>query len=178
MIGAAVGAVVGVLFGPLVLATAAGGAALGGLVAKLHDSGFDDKRLHELGSNLQPGTSAIVAVIDHVWVNELEAELQKAGADTVTQQLGTDIAEQLKSGHDVAYTAIAAGDTAVVARATSAPTPEVEGAKAAAAIPAATESSDSSAPAHADSPTTSTSSSTKGAASPPSTPAPVDKPEP
>jgi uncharacterized membrane protein len=121
VIGGAVGAVVGVLFGPLVLATAAGGAALGGLVAQLHDSGFDDNRLRELGKSLQPGTSAIVAVIDHVWVAELEEELRKTGADTVTQQLGADIAEQLKAGHDVAYTAIAAGDTAVVARSTSAP---------------------------------------------------------
>jgi uncharacterized membrane protein len=121
VIGAVVGAIVGVLFGPLVLATAAGGAALGGLVAKLHDSGFEDERLRELGKNLQPGTSAILAVIDHVWVADLEAELRRAGADTVTQQLGADIAEQLKAGHDVAYTAVAVGDTALVARATTAP---------------------------------------------------------
>jgi uncharacterized membrane protein len=121
LIGGAVGAFVGLLFGPLVLATAAGGAALGGLVAKLHDSGFDDQRLKELGKSLQPGTSAIVAVIDHIWVAELEAELRKAGADTATEQLGADIAEQLKAGHSVAYTAIAAGDTAVIARATSVP---------------------------------------------------------
>jgi uncharacterized membrane protein len=121
VIGAAVGALVGVLFGPLVLATAAGGAALGGLVAQLHDSGFDDNRLRELGKSLQPGTSAILAVIDHVWVAELEAELRKAGAEIATQQLGADIAEQLKAGNDVAYTAITAGDTSVVARATSAP---------------------------------------------------------
>jgi uncharacterized membrane protein len=116
VIGAVVGALVGVLFGPLVLATAAGGAALGGLVAQLHDSGFDDNRLRELGKSLQPGTSAILAVIDHVWVAELEAELRKAGAEIATQQLGADIAEQLKAGNDAAYTSIAAGDTAAVVR--------------------------------------------------------------
>jgi uncharacterized membrane protein len=130
VLGGLVGAIVGVLFGPLVLATAAGGAALGGLVAKLHDSGFDDKRLQELGKSLQPGTSAIVAVIDHEWVADLEAELRKAGADTATQQLGADIAEQLKAGHDVTYTAIAAGDTAVVARETSADEATPQGAMA------------------------------------------------
>jgi uncharacterized membrane protein len=170
VIGAAVGAVVGVLFGPLVLATAAGGAALGGLVAKLHDSGFDDDRLRELGKNLQPGTSAILAVIDHVWVAELEAELSKAGADCVTQQLGADIAKQLKAGHDVAYTAIAAGDTAVVARTTSAPesldgaapTPAMA-APASADAPATTASSDSPNPVPADS----TAGSTSSAAGPP-----------
>jgi hypothetical protein len=142
------------VFGPLVVATAAGGAALGGLIAKLHDSGFDDNRLRELGKSLQPGTSAIVAVIDHVWVTELEAELRKAGADTATQQLGADIAEQLKAGHDVAYTAIAAGDTAVVARATSepettaadGPQPELPPAPSA-ATPATDASSEASTPA-------------------------------
>jgi uncharacterized membrane protein len=156
LIGAVVGAIVGVLFGPLVLATAAGGAALGGLVAKLHDSGFDDNRLRQLGTNLQPGTSAIVAVIDHEWVAELEAELRKAGADTATQQLGADIAEQLKAGHDVAYTAVAVGDTAVVARETSAPEAAPDDSKAAlpsaATSPAAPESGSSaqgSAPAPA-----------------------------
>jgi uncharacterized membrane protein len=161
LIGGVVGALVGVLFGPLVLATAAGGAALGGLVAKLHDSGFDDNRLRELGKSLQPGTSAIVAVIDHVWVAELEAELRKAGADIATEQLGADIAEQLKAGNDVAYTAVAAGDTAVVARATSAPeAAAVDGPKAelppaaspatsatAASTPAASESTTAPPPA-------------------------------
>jgi uncharacterized membrane protein len=177
LIGGAVGAIVGVLFGPLVLATTAGGAALGGLVAKLHDSGFDDQRLRELGKNLQPGTSAIVAVIDHVWVAELEAELQKAGADTATQQLGADIAEQLKAGHDVAYTAIAAGDTAVIARATSAPeTAAADGSKEAlqpatgAGLPAASGSTDSPTPAPAaptSAPADPPTASTPATASPP-----------
>jgi uncharacterized membrane protein len=164
LIGGAVGALVGVLFGPLVLATAAGGAALGGLVAQLHDSGFDDNRLRELGKSLQPGTSAILAVIDHVWVTELEAELRKAGANIATEQLGADIAEQLKAGHDVAYTAIEVGDTAVVARATSAPetvaadspNPELQP-PASPATTATAASPESSPPAASESPTAQTS---------------------
>jgi uncharacterized membrane protein len=115
-IGGAVGAVAGLLFGPLVLATA-GGAAIGGLAAKLRDSGFDDKRLRQLGQNLQPGTSAILTVIQHTWVSELEAELEKAGADVVTEQIGSDIAAELKAGRDVAYTALVTDDTVIAMRA-------------------------------------------------------------
>jgi uncharacterized membrane protein len=118
VIGGVVGAVAGVLFGPLVLA-AAGGAAIGGLAAKLRDSGFNDQRLKQVGQNLQPGTSAILAVIQHTWVTELEGELRKAGADVVTEQIGADIAAQLKEGKAVAYTATVTDDTVIATRATA-----------------------------------------------------------
>ena len=118
--GGAVGAVAGLLFGPLVLATA-GGAALGGLVARLRDSGFDDKRLRQLGQSLQPGTSAILTVIEHTWVTELQAELEKAGADVVNQQLGKDIAAELKAGHSVAYSALVTDDAVIAMRAEDRP---------------------------------------------------------
>jgi uncharacterized membrane protein len=139
-IGGLVGGLAGVLLGPVGWA-ALGGAAIGGMAAKLHDSGFKDDRLRQLGESLEPGTSAILAVIDHIWVKELEEELQKAGADTVTEQLSADIAASLKSGQDVAYTAIVTDDTVVAARAT------VDHSAAPAASPAAP--AESAAPASA-----------------------------
>jgi len=120
VIGGAVGALAGVLFAPLGLAMA-GGAAIGGITAKLHDSGFKDDRLRQLGDSLQPGTSAILAVIDHTWVRELEAELAQAGANVATEEMAADIANELKSGHSVAYTAVTAGGDVFVAKATDAP---------------------------------------------------------
>jgi uncharacterized membrane protein len=107
VIGGSVGALAGLLFAPLGLAVA-GGAAIGGVAAKLHDSGFQDESLRQLGQGLQPGTSAILALIEHTWVVELEAELERAGAEVVRQELAADMAEQLKSGHAVAYTAVVA----------------------------------------------------------------------
>lgn len=139
VLGGAVGAVAGLLLGPVGWATV-GGAAIGGLAAKLRDSGFKDERLRKLGQSLQPGTSAIVAVIEHTWVKQVEAELAQAGADQVTEELANDIASELKSGHSVAYTALAADDVLVVARATDAPPAEAaskEGEKPAEAAPAA-----------------------------------------
>jgi uncharacterized membrane protein len=118
VIGGVLGGLTGLAFGPIGLA-AVGGAAIGGIIARLRDSGFKDERLRQLGESLQPRSSAILAVIEHIWVLELEAELQKAGADTVTAELSADIAAQLKEGKDVAYTAVAAGDTIGVARVTT-----------------------------------------------------------
>jgi uncharacterized membrane protein len=119
-IGGVVGVIAGLLFGPVGLATA-GGAAIGGFSARMRDSGFEDERLRQLGRSLQPGTSAILAVIDHTWVSQLEAELQRAGADVVTKELAADIEAELKSGHAVAYTAVVTDDAVIVARTTDEP---------------------------------------------------------
>jgi uncharacterized membrane protein len=106
-IGAVVGAGLGILTGGAALAIAGIGAVAGGLAAKLRDSGFNDERLRKLGEGLKPGSSAIVAGIEHTWVKEMEEELQKAGAEVVTEAIAADIAAQLEAGHDTAYTAIA-----------------------------------------------------------------------
>ena len=105
--GAVAGAVLGILTGGAALAAAGIGAVAGGLAAKLRDSGFNDERLKKLGAGLTPGSSAIVAVIEHTWVADLEKELQKAGAEVLTEAIASDIAAELEAGHNVGYTAIA-----------------------------------------------------------------------
>ena len=105
-LGGVTGAAIGLIAGPALLVPAAVGALVGGLAAKLRDSGFSDERLKTLGENLRPGSSAIVAVVEHRWVAEVEKAMAEAGADAVTAALGADIAEQLETGHQVAYTAI------------------------------------------------------------------------
>ncbi|UCF27158.1 MAG: DUF1269 domain-containing protein, partial [Chloroflexota bacterium] len=106
-IGALVGGAIGLLAGPLgVAAGGALGAAVGGITAKLYDGGFKDERLEQIGGSLEPGTSAIVAVIEHRWVVDLERELAEEGANVMTTALAADIAEQLQKGGEVSYTAI------------------------------------------------------------------------
>lgn len=104
--GGVVGAAIGLIAGPLLVVPAAVGALVGGLTAKLVDTGFSDERLKEIGDALEPGSSAIIAVVEHKWVEEVRREMQEAGADLMTEAIKTDIAEQLEAGHDVAYTAI------------------------------------------------------------------------
>ena len=68
-------------------------------------------------------------------VRELEAELAQAGANVATEEMAADIANELKSGHAVAYTAVTAGGDVFVAKATDAPAP-AEAEKAPEAAPA------------------------------------------
>ncbi len=119
LIGGTTGAIVGLLAGPGALIVGAAGALVGGLAARLRDSGFPDARLKEIGAALKPGTSAIVAVIEHRWVQELEEELARAGAQVLTEAIQSDIVAQLEAGRDVAYTALAATGSLSVERVTS-----------------------------------------------------------
>jgi len=106
VVGGVAGATIGLIAGPLLIVPAAVGALVGGLTAKLRDSGFSDERLEKLGEGLTPGSSAIIAVVDHTWVAAVEEQLAQEGADVMTAQLQADIASQLEAGHDVAYSAL------------------------------------------------------------------------
>lgn len=116
-VGAIVGGAIGIIFPPSLLAAGAIGAGIGALGAKLRDSGFKDDNLKEIGSALKPGTSAIVAVVEHTWVADLERELAEEGAKTVRQAITADIAAQLAQGREVAYTATSTGDAVSMSRA-------------------------------------------------------------
>jgi uncharacterized membrane protein len=115
-VGAVIGAALGIITGPGVILTTAAGAAIGGLAAQLHDAGFPDDQLKQVGEALKPGTSAIVAVIEHTWVADLEQEMQAQGAQVMRQAISEDITKQLEAGRDVAYSAVAAEGVASVQR--------------------------------------------------------------
>src|SRR6185437_15349578 len=121
VIGGVIGGVVGLIFPPSILASAAVGAAIGGFSAKLHDAGFPDDRLREVGKGLKPNTSALIAVIEDVWVREVEAELRQYGADVVTEAVRADIAAQLDAEQPVEVP-VAGGAAATDTTATSAST--------------------------------------------------------
>jgi uncharacterized membrane protein len=116
VVGGVTGAALGLLAGPVGWAIGLG-ALVGGLAAKLRDSGFSDERLRKLGASLKPGTSALVAVVEHRWVADLEKQLAEAGADTLTEEIGADIARELEAGRDVAYSALSAAGVVAIDRA-------------------------------------------------------------
>jgi uncharacterized membrane protein len=80
--GTIVGALVGVLGGP---AGVAAGAAAGGGLGYLTGAtvGIPREDIQAIKASLQPGTSAIVAVIDERWVADLERSLHEARAKQV-----------------------------------------------------------------------------------------------
>lgn len=117
VIGGVVGGIIGALAGPAGVAVgAAAGAAVGGATAKVYDSGIPDERLEKIGEALTPGSSAIVALIEHKWVAEAEKEMAEAGANVMTEALSEDIAKQLAEGKDVAFSAVAVEGAVAVER--------------------------------------------------------------
>lgn len=115
-LGGVAGAAIGLIAGPALLVPAAVGALVGGLTAKLRDSGFSDVRLEVLGESLKPGSSAIVAVVEHTWVDQVKKAMAQEGADLLTASISADISEQLDAGHEVAYTAISSEQGFAAAR--------------------------------------------------------------
>lgn len=95
VVGGVAGAVVGLIAGPVGWA-ALGGAAIGGLANRLRDTGFPDARLRQIGEALTPGTSALVAIVEHRWVLDVEQRLRAQAADVMTEAVRADIAAQLE----------------------------------------------------------------------------------
>jgi len=103
-IGALVGGALGLLAGPVgVITFGAAGAVLGGLTAKLDDVGFDDERLEMLGETLEPGKSAILAVLESHFSEKLVQELKNRGAQVAVEDLPKDFGQILEDGGSFAY---------------------------------------------------------------------------
>lgn len=69
--GALIGAVLGVVFPPSLLASAALGAAAGAVTGKVTDQGLANEMLDDLSQDLEPGKSAVLAVIEHTVYEEM-----------------------------------------------------------------------------------------------------------
>ena len=96
LFGAIAGGLVGLLGGPVgVVVGAAAGAATGGVAASKIDMGFPDDTLKELQGSLTDGSSAILALIQHEWVDRVVEELEKHEAALFRQALKEELVTQL-----------------------------------------------------------------------------------
>jgi hypothetical protein len=88
--GALLGGAIGILGGPIGIVA---GGAIGGLAAKLRDSGFKNDQLEQLGKSLGPGSSAVVVEIaaDAVPTAEELAKTLDAKA-TVVEDVDSSVA--------------------------------------------------------------------------------------
>lgn len=73
--GAIAGGLVGLIFPPAILASAAVGGGAGGVWGKIRDKGFKDDDLKAIGESLEPGTSAVIALAEDRVVQRLEEGL-------------------------------------------------------------------------------------------------------
>jgi hypothetical protein len=88
-----------------------------------HDAS-SSARLHGLAQALPPGSSAIAALIEHRWVDDVRALMEEAGAKTVTEALKSEIAAALAERRDLVVTAGAADWRAEPLRRLGVPTAE------------------------------------------------------
>jgi uncharacterized membrane protein len=88
--GAIAGGLIGLVGGPVgVVVGALAGAGIGGAAAGLTDTGFSDKFLKELPERLQPGTSALLVLVEHDSVKSMAEAMADVGG-VVLQQTITD----------------------------------------------------------------------------------------
>jgi uncharacterized membrane protein len=99
--GAIAGGILGLLGGPAgVIVGAAAGAATGGLAANQIDMGFSDEALKDIQQGLEPGSSAIIALVEHEWIERILDEFEKYEAKLFRQALKDEITSQLKAAND------------------------------------------------------------------------------
>lgn len=97
--GLVLGAVAGVLTGGIGLVLGSAGALIGGLVgSKKYQERFSEVRLHEVVAALEPGSSAIVAVVQRDSLLELEKNMANFDAEFFKAELSDDLAEKLEQG--------------------------------------------------------------------------------
>ncbi|MCK4975319.1 MAG: DUF1269 domain-containing protein [Anaerolineales bacterium] len=99
--GGVVGFFLGTLAGPVgIILGSAAGAVIGGITAKVIDTGIPDERLKELGEAIQPGKSIIVVGVQERWLGDIELRLENDGAEVITEALKDDIVKQLGESKD------------------------------------------------------------------------------
>jgi uncharacterized membrane protein len=74
--GAIAGGLVGLIFPPSIILSAAVGGGAGAIWGRLRDKGFKDEDLKELGESMEPGTSAIIAIAEDHVIERLEQGLE------------------------------------------------------------------------------------------------------
>ncbi len=97
--GAVLGGVLGIIFPPSILAMGAVGAAAGAALGHFTDQGFKNNVLKEIGENLPPGGSCIVAVVEEKWVTQLSTALEGYG-DLARYALDADASAKLTAELD------------------------------------------------------------------------------
>src|SRR5215831_9410982 len=81
--GALLGGAIGIIGGPIGIIA---GGTIGGLTAKLRDSGFKNSQLEALGKSMQPGSSASVIEISQDVVPQAEQILKVLGAGQIVTE--------------------------------------------------------------------------------------------
>jgi uncharacterized membrane protein len=96
LFGAIAGGLIGMLAGtPGAMVGAAAGALTGGVTAHEMDMGFSDRFLEELQGGLRPGSSALLVLVEHRWVDRVLHALARFKGREFWHPLTDEITAQL-----------------------------------------------------------------------------------
>jgi len=96
LFGAVIGTLIGFLGGPVgAVIGAAAGAGVGGFAAQKIDMGIPNDRMKDIADALQPGKSAIVALIEQIWAKQAADEMQKFDANVIRENIREEISSHL-----------------------------------------------------------------------------------
>ena len=93
--GASTVAVAGLLLGPVGWGALAAGGVVGGLVAKVHDAGIPSAEIEKLGSSLQPGHAAAIAVAQEGDQDAVREIFYNGGGEVVSMHVTDDLKSAL-----------------------------------------------------------------------------------
>ena len=92
LFGAIAGGLVGLVGGPVgAVVGAVAGAVTGGVAAKRIDRGFSNKYLKGLEKYLQPGTSALIVLVENEWAGKVADAMVQFGGQLFRQALPDEI---------------------------------------------------------------------------------------
>ena len=105
--GIVLGAALGILSGGVGLVLGGIGAVIGGVLGrKKQDSRFDSASLNQIAASLQPGNSALVAVVSPDAAASVSLGLENLGADVALLDISADVAAQLQAHESEAQAAL------------------------------------------------------------------------
>jgi uncharacterized membrane protein/sporulation protein YlmC with PRC-barrel domain len=101
VLGAITGGLVGLLAGPVgAVVGALAGLGVGGFAAKQIDRGFSDEFLQGLQEHLQPGTSALVVLVENEWLQSMSDALADDKGVILHETLTDELVQEFLDQHE------------------------------------------------------------------------------
>ena len=101
ILGGSAGVLLTVLGGPAgLLVSTAAGVAVGGGLSRLKDKGVPNNELKEMAKKLDPNSSALIALVEHVWVDKVIEEVSEYTKEVVKEELEQEVTEALMEGEE------------------------------------------------------------------------------
>lgn len=93
--GAIAAGIFGIIYPPSLIISLAAGAGVGALSGILRDTGVKKQKLEEVGSKLEPGKAAVVALAGGEWVMRIQSTLQGYDGELVTHVIDEETVKKL-----------------------------------------------------------------------------------